>query len=176
MTGDAKTRALIDKAIAARDATIPKAYLLPKSAYPLPKNVTGLLKSSGIMSAKELEIVELSGKALAEAIAAGKYTAVEATTAYCKSAALAQQGTNCLIEEFADEALARAKELDEYMAKNGGPMGPLHGVPVSIKDHINVKGHDTPASFLGLVGSIAKEDAHLVRILRDAGAVFYCSE
>jgi Asp-tRNA(Asn)/Glu-tRNA(Gln) amidotransferase A subunit family amidase len=53
----------------------------------------------------------------------------------------------------------------------------LHGVPISIKDHIAVKEHDSPCGFLGLVGKmVAKEDAHLIRVLRDAGAVFYCSQ
>lgn len=45
------------------------------------------------------------------------------------------------------------------------------------QDHIDVKGHDSPSGFLSLVGKmIAKEDAHMVSILREAGAVFYTSE
>lgn len=165
------------EARAARDATIPAAYALPKSAFPLPKNVTGVLGTSGILSAEELAIVELDATALAEAIASGKYTSVAVTTAYVKAAAVAQQVTNCVVELFEDEALARAAWLDAELERTGRPVGPLHGVPISIKDHIEVKGHDTPSGFIGLVGKmVAEEDAHLVKILRDAGAVFFVSE
>jgi len=34
---------------------------------------------------------------------------------------------------FFDQALERAKECDDYLAKNGKPMGPLHGLPISLK-------------------------------------------
>lgn len=165
-----------DAAIAARDATIPAAYLLPKSAYPLPTNVTTLLETSGILCKPELAILDLSATELAAAIASKEVTSVQATTAYVKAAAIAQQATNCLVELFADEALMQAAELDEELTAKG-PRGPLHGVPVSIKDHIDVKGHDSPSGFLSLVGKmVATEDAHMVSVLRDAGAVFYCSE
>jgi Asp-tRNA(Asn)/Glu-tRNA(Gln) amidotransferase A subunit family amidase len=47
---------------------------------------------------------------------------------------------------------------------------------VSIKDHIDVRGHDSPAGFLSRVGKcVATDDAHMVSVLRAAGAVFYCS-
>jgi amidase len=36
-------------------------------------------------------------------------------------------------------ALARAKELDEYLQKNGKPVGPLHGLPISLKDQFRIK-------------------------------------
>ncbi|BEJ08344.1 hypothetical protein CcaverHIS641_0504290 [Cutaneotrichosporon cavernicola] len=166
-------QALAAKAIAARDATIPKEYLLPKSAYPLPKNRRGLLESSGIMKPRELEIVDLIMIPLAKAIADKKYTAVEVATAYCKAAAIAQQATNCVLELFQDEALAEAKKLDDYLEKNGKTVGPLHGVPISIKDHIRQKGHAAPCGFLYAVDQIAEEDSHLFKILREAGAVPY---
>ena len=36
-------------------------------------------------------------------------------------------------------ALARAKELDEYLQKNEKPIGPLHGLPISLKDQCRIK-------------------------------------
>ncbi|TXT15067.1 uncharacterized protein COLE_01260 [Cutaneotrichosporon oleaginosum] len=167
-------KALAQKAIAARDATIPQEYLLPKSAYPLPKNRRGLLESSGILKPKELEIVDLTLIPLAKAIAEKKYTAVEVATAYCKAAAIAQQATNCVLELFQDEALAEAQKLDDHLAKTGKVVGPLHGVPISIKDHIRQKGHAAPCGFLYAVDQIAEEDSHLFKVLRAAGAVPYC--
>lgn len=40
---------------------------------------------------------------------------------------------NCLTEFWIDDALARARELDEVFALSG-PVGPLHGIPISLKD------------------------------------------
>lgn len=165
----------IDEVLAKRDAGIPKEWRLPEGTK-IPSNATELTKSSGILNKEELDIIALKAIELRDAIAKGKYTAVAATTAYCKAAAIAQQATNCLIELFADEAIAAAKKLDDEFKKTGKVTGAMHGVPVSIKDHINVKNHDSPSGFLSLVDKmIAKEDAHPVKILRDAGAVFYCS-
>ncbi|TXT04819.1 hypothetical protein VHUM_04087 [Vanrija humicola] len=163
----------IASAIAARDATIPAEYKLPKS-FAIPKNPSVILQTSGLLSPAELAIVNLDATALAEQIAGGKVSSVQATTAYVKAAALAQQATNCIVELFPGEALERAAFLDAELAA-GRNHGAFHGVPVSIKDHIDVKGHDSPSGFLSFVGKmVAEEDAALVKILRDAGAVFYC--
>ena len=73
--------------------------------------------------------------------------------------------------ELNPDALALATELDrERQAK--GPRGPLHGIPILIKDNIDT--HDrmtTTAGSLALAGSMAPRDAFLVERLRAAGAV-----
>ena len=74
---------------------------------------------------------------------------------------------------FPKEALARAKELDEFLARTGKPFGSYHGLTFSIKDQFDVKGKDTTGGYIAWVGSIAEKDAPVVNILRDAGAVFY---
>ncbi|KLT42912.1 amidase [Cutaneotrichosporon oleaginosum] len=160
-----------DAAVAARDATIPSKYLIHGQ---IPTNAVSLLKTSGLLSTAELAILDLSATALAATIARKDVSCVQVTTAYVKAASLAQQGTNCLVELFANEALAQATALDQELAVKG-PRGPLHGVPVSIKDHVDVRGHDSPSGFLSRVGKcVATEDAHMVSVMRDAGAVFYC--
>jgi amidase len=45
-----------------------------------------------------------------------------------------------LTEIFFDQAFERAKELDEHLKKTGKPVGPLHGLPISLKDQLNIKG------------------------------------
>jgi Asp-tRNA(Asn)/Glu-tRNA(Gln) amidotransferase A subunit family amidase len=51
--------------------------------------------------------------------------------------------TNCLTEIFVDSALARAAEVDEHLKTTGTVMGPLHGLPVSLKDQVAIKGLET---------------------------------
>ena len=50
---------------------------------------------------------------------------------------------NCLTEIFVERALARAKELDEYLKTTGKVVGPLHGLPISLKDQLCIKGLET---------------------------------
>lgn len=51
--------------------------------------------------------------------------------------------TNCLTEIFIERALARAKEMDDYLSENGRTFGPLHGLPISLKDQFTIKGLET---------------------------------
>lgn len=72
-----------------------------------------------------------------------------------------------------DSALKRAAELDEHLQTTGKTVGPLHGLPVSIKEHIHVAGTPATAGFIAWADEISKEDALIVRILREAGAIFH---
>lgn len=63
-------------------------------------------------------------------IATGTWTSEEVTRAVCKRAAVAQQLVNCLTEIRFDEAISRAKDLDQKLRENGKPIGPLHGLPI----------------------------------------------
>src|SRR3977135_1787442 len=73
--------------------------------------------------------------------------------------------------ELNPDALAVADALDAER-QTRGPRGPLHGVPVLIKDNIDTADHmSTSAASLALEGSIAAEDAFIVGRLRAAGAV-----
>jgi len=75
------------------------------------------------------------------------------------------------ILELNPDALAIATQLDEER-KNGKTRGPLHGIPVLIKDNINTGDKmQTTAGSLALAGNIASADAFIVKKLREAGAV-----
>ncbi|GME22307.1 acetamidase [Neofusicoccum parvum] len=56
-----------------------------------------------------------------------------------------------LTEVLFDDAVRRAKELDEHLAATGKPIGPLHGLPVTLKDQFDIKGYD---STIGQMGAI----------------------
>ena len=67
-------------------------------------------------------------------------------------------------------AAAEAQALDVERARRG-PRGPLHGIPVLLKDNFDTKDLPTTGGALALSGLVPKEDAFQVRRLRDAGAV-----
>ncbi|EIW63987.1 general amidase GmdA [Trametes versicolor FP-101664 SS1] len=126
------------------------------------------------LTPRENEIVHLDATALAEAIRARRYTAVEVLEAFCHVATIAQDLTNCLTEVLFEEGLRRARELDRHLAETGQVVGSMHGVPVSIKDHILVKGHDTATGYAAWAfRTVAAKDAVVVDVLRKAGAVIY---
>lgn len=79
-----------------------------------------------------------------------------------------------MTEIFFDDALKRAKELDDHLDSGKSPLGPLHGVPVSLKDTFRVKGYDASIGLAALCFKPSQENSVLVDILLDAGAVLYC--
>lgn len=72
-----------------------------------------------------------------------------------------------------EEALADATALDEYMNVHGRPKGPLHGLPISVKEHILFTKTPATSGFVAWADDISDSDALIVKVLRDAGAVFH---
>ncbi|KAK8038033.1 hypothetical protein PG994_014800 [Apiospora phragmitis] len=136
-----------------------------------------------ILDQDEIAITSQNTTQTASTIEAGHLTAVQVTTAFCKRAAIAHQINNCLHEIFFDQAVERAKQLDAYFAQHKKPCGPLHGVPVSLKDQFHVKDIDTTMGYVGWIGSNLgikhPEQSHSVESqitteLLGLGAVLYC--
>ena len=130
---------------AAQLAAIPPSWRLPESitANP-PLNALDAIRTCGILSEDELKWTEIDDSTvLLTMLATREITSVQLTTAFCKRAAVAQQLTKCLTEIFFERALTRARELDDVLEKTGQVAGPLHGLPVSIKDRFDVEGFDT---------------------------------
>jgi amidase len=140
----------------------------------------------------ERKIVHYDATTLVTLIRKRTYTASAVLTAFAKVAVVAQDLTNCLSEIFLDDAFRRAQELDKHMEETGNVVGPLHGLPVSVKDHIKIQGIDTstgyicklihvpchqafPLSFLSAWAykTVADHDALVVDILRKAGAILF---
>jgi amidase len=74
---------------------------------------------------------------------------------------------------MSERALARAEQLDLFYSKHKGPIGPLHGLPISVKEMLGMQGLHQTAGYCAWWDKIASEDAHVLQVLREAGAVFY---
>jgi amidase len=125
------------------------------------------------MTGKQMDLVEETVDGLQHGMRSGQYTARSICEGYiARIEALDKQGPsiNAIIEMNPD-ALAIADELDrEYKQK--GPRGPLHGIPVLLKDSIDTGDRMmTTAGSLALEDAPAPKDAFLVEQLRKAGAV-----
>ncbi|KAF7546137.1 hypothetical protein G7046_g9397 [Stylonectria norvegica] len=135
------------------------------------------------LSPREIEITETDAVGIAEQTTTGRWSAVEVVEAFCHRASLAHQLVNCLHETFFDAAIRDAQALDKYLADNKKPVGPLHGVPVSLKDQFHVKDVETTMGYVGWIDTFEGHigdprqktfESEMVRELRDLGAVLYC--
>ncbi|MBI4265145.1 MAG: amidase [Acidobacteria bacterium] len=108
---------------------------------------------------------------IARALESGKTTS-EAITEQCLDRiAERNPSLNAFITVLADEARAQAREADREM-RAGRRRGPLHGVPISLKDLFDLRGTATTAASRVRRGHVARADAPAVSRLRAAGAVF----
>jgi aspartyl-tRNA(Asn)/glutamyl-tRNA(Gln) amidotransferase subunit A len=107
---------------------------------------------------------------LAQALRSRDVTA-EAVTDRCLAVIAERNASlNAFIAVLADTALEQARSADREIAA-GRYRGPLHGVPISLKDLIDVKGTPTTAASRVREGHVAAADAPVVTRLREAGAV-----
>ena len=67
--------------------------------------------------------------------------------------------------------MQQAEELDAYMISEKQPMGPLHGLVVTLKDQFNIKGYDSTLGYVGRSFNPATDDAVLVKMLKSLGAI-----
>src|SRR6266516_3906639 len=116
---------------------------------------------------------ELCGKGagdLARMIATRVVTSTEVIEAYLDRIADINPDVNAVTVTLADEARAAAAAVDRSVAA-GEPLGPLAGVPFSVKENIDVAGSATTWGVAALAGQVASTDAPLVARLREAGAI-----
>ena len=119
----------------------------------------------------ELEEATLAG--LLNDMASGRRSAVEITQLYLdRIAAVDREGPKLRsIIETNPDALDIARQLDEERA-GGNLRGPLHGIPIVVKDNIDTAdGMTTTAGSYALEGHIAAQDSHVAAQLRGAGAI-----
>ncbi len=137
--------------------------------------VEGCATPGSAAPSRAVDVVELTTAQIQAGLAAGDFTSLDLTRAFLGRIDLYEEHYNALISINPD-ALDIAKNLDkEYRER--GPRGPLHGVPVVIKDNLDYGGLVTTAGFSGFseatggVDMIPGDDAAVVERLREAGAI-----
>lgn len=121
------------------------------------------------LSPLEKAITALKAEELVSAIAKREFTAVQVLDAFTHRAAIAHELLHCCLAFLYPTARARAEELDEYLASTGRTVGPLHGLPISVKDQCRITGTETTCGFISNLGVLDTEDCLLVQILQNAG-------
>ena len=117
------------------------------------------------------ELDELTVRDLQQGMSSGEFSARSLTENYLARIEAIDKHTINSVIELNPDALAIAAQLDQER-KAKGPRGPLHGIPVLIKDNIGT--HDrmmTTAGSLALLGSIPPRDSFVAQKLREAGVV-----
>jgi aspartyl-tRNA(Asn)/glutamyl-tRNA(Gln) amidotransferase subunit A len=117
-----------------------------------------------------VNIVDLTATELAAKIAAREISAREACAAALARIAAHDDELHAFQTVAGEQALAAATLLDEAQA-SGATLGPLHGVPVALKDNLSTRGLATTASSRILDGYVPLYDATVVRKLQSAGAI-----
>ncbi|THY83951.1 amidase [Aureobasidium pullulans] len=163
-------------------ALIPEEWRIPAPpSADEQRDVTGKFIQQ-YLNTQEIEITETDAVGIVEKTSNGTWTAVEVTKAFCHRSAIAHQLVNCLHEIFYNAAIESAQELDQYFATHKKPIGPLHGLPISLKDQFHVKGVETSMGYVGWIGTFQGEkgtgkekvyESEMVKELRNLGAVLY---
>lgn len=162
---------------ASRDGAIPPEWQLQScQLQDAQVDVRAVPSQCGILTARELEITATDAVELVKKLVRREYTSHEVTLAFCKRAAIAQQLVNCLSEILFRSALDAAATLDADYAATGVPRGPLHGLPVSLKDCFRIEGADATIGYAAFANSPTRQDeeAEITRIMRECGAVLFC--
>lgn len=179
-----------------RDKSIPQQWLLEPEDLPSKHKhtVLNVPAESGVLTPEEIEMTNADVEPLLEAYRTRKWTVRQVVTAFLKKAVIMNQmvsdtktpkptyqsdanpakKTNFVTEFLLEDALTRADELDAHLKSTGTLAGPLHGIPTSLAEPIPLAGR---IAHVGIVSRItrgpAAEDAYLVRLIQQAGAVIH---
>ncbi len=141
------------------------ALLLSQSGFSLPSKSEKLISKDNLLAA----LYESDIQAIQEAYKAGLLTCYDVTEYYLQRISTYNESYNCFITLCTD-ALDRAKEIDSLMASGVGE-GLLLGIPIVIKDNMNLAGYHTTNGHVKSSDQIAKSNAEIVDYLLQQGAV-----
>lgn len=104
-------------------------------------------------------------------IGEGKYSCTDVVKYWAAQALRAHQATNCLTEVMISDALSIAASMDKEQGKNELAVHTLLGIPISLKDNLNVEGHDSSIGYSCFTQAPALEDSALVKVIKYLGGI-----
>jgi amidase len=113
-----------------------------------------------------------SARQLAQAVRTSKVSAVELLEAYLERVDRLNPAVNAIVVDDRQRALKDARAADRALAR-GTVRGPLHGVPITVKESFNIPGQPTTFGYPAFAQNVASQDAVIVARLRAAGAVVF---
>ncbi len=116
------------------------------------------------------QIWRMTAAQLADGIRAGELTAVEVVEAHLARISTTNPTVNAVVSTLGEEAVTSARAVDQSRSR-GEKLGPLAGVPFTVKNNIDVAGTATTHGVPALANAIAPGDAPVVARLRRAGAI-----
>jgi amidase len=120
--------------------------------------------------AEPSDSIFLSAKRLAQMIRDKQMSATELTRAYIDRINHVNPKLNAVVQMCFERAMAEARDLDAMQAQ-GRLKGPLHGLPMTIKDSIDTEGVISTGGTVGRMNYVPAKDATVVARLRAAGAI-----
>jgi aspartyl-tRNA(Asn)/glutamyl-tRNA(Gln) amidotransferase subunit A len=126
--------------------------------------------SAAVSAVAQTELHWLTIEAAAALVRRRRISPVELTRAALERIERFQPALNAFITVTGDAALDRARELETEQSR-GRLRGPLHGIPIGLKDLYDTAGVKTTAASAQYAERVPTEDAEVVRRLREAGAV-----
>lgn len=125
-----------------------------------------------VTAQQEMDLSSASVQDINRALEAGTLTSEELVRRYlARIEAYNQNGPSLkAIISVADNALERARELDQERAATG-PRSPLHGIPIVVKDTIDTIDAPTSGGAIAFAGTYPLRDATIIRKVKEAGAI-----
>jgi len=109
---------------------------------------------------------------LAAGIRDGEFSCREAVNSVLERMRAKNPDLNAVVIDLSEQAIAQAQKADD-MVKSGVQLGPLHGVPMTVKVNVDMKGQPNTNGLKALANFIAPDDAAVVRNLKKAGAIIF---
>ncbi|MGG2460190.1 amidase family protein [Streptomyces sp. RGM 3693] len=146
-------------------ATAVAVATLPKSAFAAPSAAATKDAMNSTAPYRSTARAQLA------ALRRGTITARELLDQVLDHHAKVNPGLNAVVTLDADAARAAADKADAHLAETGRPLGPLHGLPITLKDALETKGLRTTCGSPDLSDHVPTTDADAVALLRQAGAI-----
>jgi aspartyl-tRNA(Asn)/glutamyl-tRNA(Gln) amidotransferase subunit A len=134
------------------------------------KVALGMSLQPTLAARPQSDLTSLTLSEASELLASRRVSAVELTQACLDRIEKFNPVLNAFITVTGEQALAVAHQRDEEL-RRGKNLGPLHGIPIAVKDNIDTAGVRTTAASELFKDRIPDEDAEVVRRLKDAGAI-----